>query len=570
MVDRVFFTIKSEYADDAFYQIFHVSDLDYKIPFDGKEEWLKGDRKEVEVSIPANKAVKIGFRRQASNAGDWIAPPVNFNPELAVVLTAEGRIIQIHHSLLNFGKLTDANFLDNDKMRAGVSGLGKLGEGLLGLVGDSVGALAMVPVGTIVSVLAELIWPETSVTSLIDAAEIRMRHIIRSELRKMDLSLQQGTLDSIRENLREYANAASPEARRMWQEPTLALFNQAKALFINSRKEYTPGSAWLAITLAGLHVAFLRERVQFEKEIFGNEKVNSAYNRKVLKDTVAEYQKYLADACKKEVAERLKQVSESWSVGLGFPPKGTTGDKVITTELRMRDNVRRIEHLFVAYDGGFNPATESKPSRKMDFQLLVNMYLLEVENEMWVRLREDIQLPAALLSLMIPGKELTFPNIFQQEFTIGPFSSLPGFRHNPTNFTTHKFSDQRVGTITGVQLVTLGNFIMFNFESEHEDGTVSYSIGERLKGRPVRYEKYFTRDFSIKKVETWWDEAQITGARITYSDGTDSGIIGEVKRKTLRVAELKDHILVRFGYMEKWAVRFGFKLRPDFSTWRKN
>lgn len=533
MLHRIFLSIRSDYPSEAFYQLFIEADNDYSVPFKGKEEWLNSENSFVEVELDSMKTnMKIGFRRRASYAGDWIAEPVKIDTSKAVVLTEDGKIIQVDAALLQMGRLTDANFLDSDKMRPAAQGIGKLAGGVIGkLIKDSglseatKGIISNIPYAGIISALASVIWPEPSVSSLINGAEIRMRNLIITQIRQLDLASQKGSLAAIRDNLEEYKNAKG-SGRRRWMDATLSSFNLVKNIIISKDKEYSPGSVYLALDLAGLHLGMLRERINFEKEIFGEEEVDTARNVETLVNVVKEYQDYLEYGCEQEMKERKSQIKVSYKNSVGLGPKGLLGEAE-QIRILIRDNVRRQIHRFSS-SGSFNSFTVNVPSAKQieDAQFLVDMYFEQVENELALRLAEDIRIPSKLLDWFIPGKENTKPIPEHEVIVGGPLTGLllRDFNHPVIKKIT--YLHDKPGVVKLLQVINLAGAMIPNFGYDAGKGKMRFSMGESSGDSPFTvFEKVLSAELFITKVESWWDRYP-RAIRFTFSDGTDSGRLG--------------------------------------------
>lgn len=127
-------------------------------------------------------------------------------------------------------------------------------------------------VGGAVEGILGYLWPEKKpkAEDLIEAAESRMKAWVHGQIADYERKELKINLAGLHENLKEYTNAKSPEARKRWFDTCLAFFNFSKGFFIReSVDQYSPGTISLAFDLAAMHLAMLRERVVHTRDIYG-------------------------------------------------------------------------------------------------------------------------------------------------------------------------------------------------------------------------------------------------------------------------------------------------------------
>ncbi len=546
----------------------------YTIPLRGLEGWLNSENPMVEIDVPAQHSrLQIGFRQQGTFVGDWIAEPMVIDTSQAVILTEEGEIKQADAALFQMGRqAADTAFVDDSKVRSGVGGAGKLAGVIIGrLVKDSgitnaaMGIISKIPYAAIITALANVIWPEPSVSSLINDAEIRMRNLIITKIRELNLATQQGGLGAIRNNIEEYRNATG-SGRMRWMDATLASFNLVKGMILNTDGAYTPGTAYLALDLAGLHLGMLRERIIFEKEIFGDEEIDTQANIRTLVNNVREYQDFLTYAIKKEVEERMSQISVSHSQGVDLVGPRAWLEEAIVTRTMVRDNVRRQIHRFSTV-GGFNfiVNNEPDPERIKGALFLVDLYKQKMENEIKLKMEEDINIPSQMLDWFIPGKENTQPVSLEEVFVAGPMTGFTNLDFNIHNQTSINYSSRDPGEIGFVQVQVMPNGVFPNYGYITAGGEMRFSLVRRLTIESlVPFEKELSKDLYITRVETWWDDTPIV-IRFTFSDGTDSGRIGTRHGGTYQSVGARYMGLSQdFRETRNEARKYGFRVMPSF------
>jgi hypothetical protein len=553
MLHQVLMSLRSDYHRNAFYQVFKPGDTAFAFPLDGKEGWLTTTERETDIWLGADfPRVKVGFRGAASVQGEWIAWPMEVSVAKRIVLTKHGSIVEEDlEAGYDPNRLSEATFFTGDIFRALVSGL-------------SAGVGAIPKVGAVLQFLVGKIWPEPSVETLLDAMERRMRWLIRASTRRLDLATQAAFLKTARENLDEFANSPGPRQRLTSMMTALSHFRSAKNFMTNPGKDYAPGTGHLVLQLAMLHLALLRERVVFEKEIFGDEAANSAANRQELKDTIGEYQGFLAGAIEKELAERDSQIELVFQSGIEITD---VHRRVDLTNGVLTDAARRRIHRF-SVEGIHNVLILKEPGKEADpIRFMEGIYRRQMANELKLQLRLDLDIPARLLEAFDPDREAGKILDYHEVIQAGPLSGIPSMRFLAPNMQGGTLQTHEPGRIRRIRVISMmgGVQLIPVLTVEGKDGKLRDSLEGVSPNSPfVVFDHRLPEDIFLSRVETAWDQ-HLRGLRLYFSDG-DIRTLGDVYAKQLfkQSAALQGHYVSQIE-LDNGLMNVGFQLHPDFA-----
>lgn len=539
------FVVTNEYKDKVCFWVANTDDTSYIAAYGDNFGWL-GKGEKARLSLPSGE-MKIGFRKGRWPTSDWFAKPEKVKTNRPVTFTSDGKITQPDEEFPNPDSAQAINFMGefdtqvNDLSRKAVlAAVGKIptvGEGLAVAVG--------------------LIWPEKapSVEDLVRSSEERMRAWVHGVVDEYDRALLKSKVGSLRRNLKEYMDADEQSERQTWLDTCLGQFNDAKELFTG--RKYTPGSIGLAVDLATMHLALLRERVLKSKEIFGDKKVNVEKHRQALRDGIAEYQKFVRDVA---IPGELKW-RESMMETEDFPQ-----DIVGRAAIVIRDHVTREVHSFIKGLG----------RRGGDHTVLAHYYKEQAVNSYRTALQSNAGDPALLWSLLDPERANTLPiPIDREPVWVGPSTGLVYKANNEHGaYFDHKFED-KPGRVTKVHVREWNeiDFLKFYYDG-HEGNGVGNAGGGAPQDVEVPAGKYITR------VETWWDW-ELSGIKFHFSDGTSTGTLGNRTGmgKHHQSASYPNHRVsaVRIEGMPPYqgepskinALWFGFSPLPDYYAPKK-
>lgn len=548
MLHQVLMTLRSDYPRNVFYQVFQPGDTAFLFSLDGKEGWLNAGQGEMEIWVNADfPRVKVGFREKASAMSDWIAEPVEVSAAKRIALNNLGKIVE-EESEEGYDptRLSEATFFTGDIFRALLNGLGSIPKA-----------------GIALQLLFDRIWPEPSAQSLVAAMERRMRWLIRASVNRLDLANQTAFLNAARENLRQYVNAAGPRQRFAALTQALGHFTVTKELMTNSVKSYAPGTAHLVLQLAVLHLALLRERVVFEKEIFGDEPVNSAENRRDLTRAIAEYRTFLLGAIDQELAERDRQMELAFAIGFEVIDVHTQVD--LTNGL-LTDEARRRIHRF-SVEGAFNVTVEQEPGKLGDpIRFMAEIYRRQMKNALRLQLRLDIEIPAQLLATFDPDFQGNKILDYEQLVQGGPLSGIPQMRFLASNMQGGTLQTHAPGRIRRVRVLSMvgGLSLIPVLTVEGKDGKQRDSLEGVSPNSPFFvYDRKLPANVTLNRIETSWD-TYLKGLKFSFSDGSESPRIGTfADTHHKQVAELPGHYVSQIE-LDNGLMNVGFQLHPDF------
>jgi hypothetical protein len=484
------FMVTNEYKEEVCYWVANTDDTSYRIAYSDTFGWLKKGEK-VRLSLPSGE-MKIGFRKGRTPFSAWFAEPVKVKTNRPVTLGEDRQIRQPDHEFPNPDSTRAVNFMD--EFNTQVNDLSRMAV---------LAAVGKIPtIGAGIAAAVGVIWPEKkpTVEDLVKASEDRMKAWVHGVIDEYDRALLKSKVGSLRHNLKEYLDADEQTERQTWLDTCLGQFNDAQELFIG--RKYTPGSVGLALDLATMHLALLRERVVKSKEIFGEKKVGIEKHKQALKDALTDYQKFIRDVA---IPGEMKWRESMMDIE-DFPQ-----DVLGRASTVIRDHVAREVQSFAkglgARGGG-------------DHTVLVHYYKEQALNSYRAALQSNVGDPALLWSMLDPDREHVLPIPLDREpVWVGPSTGLVYKANNEHGARDHRWED-RPGRITKIHVREWNevDFLKFYYEG-HEGNGVGNTGGGAPHDVDVPAGKYITR------VETWWDW-ELSGIRFHFSDGTSAGMFG--------------------------------------------
>jgi hypothetical protein len=519
-------TITSLYKEEVCYWLFKVTDTTYA-GSDGSG-WL---RKDESVTIDVGQdEIKIGFRKGGTFFDGWYAEPAKVKPNRSVTLTEKAQITQPdQEEFPNPSQTNTVNFMDDFRVT----------------VDDTtrqivLTALGKIPaVGGAVESLMGYIWPEKKpgVEDLIAASEDRMKAWVHGRIAEYDREFLKNKLGGLRKNLTEYLNAQGPKERQTWIDGCLMLFNEAQGFFV--KKNYTAGTLSLAFDLATMHLALLRERVVYKREIFGDEG-NLEHFKKVLKDTIAVYQRFVQDV---GIPGEMAWREEMMEIRHSGPDALNQESHVV------RDHASREVHAF------------SKSGRSGDQQVLFRYYKQQALNSYRAALQSNVGDPAQLWTLLDPDQAGSRPIPLDRVVWIGPCTGLLSKGNNDHGANDRQVREDRAGIIKKIYVREYNevDYLKVFYESHEGNG-----VGNPDGG--VEHTIELPAGTFVQRVETWWDW-ELSGIKFDFTDGKTTGKLGDRKSmgRHYQTASYPGHRLsaVRVDG-SKCAMWFGFSPRPDY------
>jgi delta endotoxin, N-terminal domain len=522
-------TITSRYKEKVYYWIFKVDDTVY-----AKSDGSGSLRKDESVTIDVGQnEIKIGFRKGETFFDGWYAEPVRVKPNRSVTLTEKAQISQPdQEEFPNPSQTNSVNFMDN--FQDGVQDTTRK---------IVITALGKIPtIGGAVESLMGYIWPEKKpgVEDLIAASEDRMKAWVHGRIAEYDREFLKNKLGGLRKNLTEYLNAHGPKERQTWMDGCLMLFNEAQGFFL--KKNYTAGTLSLAFDLATMHLALLRERVVYKREIFGDEG-NLDHFKKALKDTITAYQRFVQEVgIPGEMAWREDMMEIQYS-----------GVDAINQESHLvRDHATREVHLF---------AKSANRGMGGDQKVLFRYYKQQALNSYRVALQSNIGDPALLWTLLDPDQAGSRPIPLDRVVWIGPCTGLISKKNNEHGANDNEVREDRAGIIKKIYVREYNDVDYLKVFYEGHEGN---GVGNAQGG--VEHTLELPAGVFIQRVETWWDW-ELSGIKFDFTNGNSTGKLGDRKGMGhhYQTASYPGHRLsaVRVDG-RKCAMWFGFSPRPDY------
>lgn len=522
--------ITNNSRDGVVVWVFGIKDKMYAVELDGKRFDLDpGQAKDTDI---AHDKVQIGFKQ----GGEWLAKPVEVLTDRDVGLNQKNEIEFPKHGMFDsVDKVKDVQFItpaqSNNMARHAVTwGLGKIPA-----------------VGGVISSVVGVIWKEQkpNFDDLIEQSEKRMKSWVRGQINDLKRDNLMKLEDGLVRNLNEYFNAEVPERRRSWLERNLALFNMGMPHF--GSNSYILGTVGIGVELATMHIALLRERVLFAKELDYAE-VERHGHIKILEDTIDDYKHHIVHVAVPAEIEWRKDAIESISeVGLmnykGYYLRDTVARQTYFYSDVIRGNSRNTSDSYVNRNYYFRQAESSYSN-----SLLTN--IVDTAN-LWTLLKIT---PETLQP--IPTDRMTW---------VGPCTGLIYKGGNEHGAKEDKKMDTH-GDIK--EIIVRAHDEVYYLKVLYRNGRNS-DLGDSSAGK----EHKVTLDDGvyITKVETWWDW-ELVAIKFHMSDGSSTAKIGDARGagRHHQVAVLDNHILsgIRTEGNKKSkignAMSLGFILRPDF------
>jgi hypothetical protein len=484
---KAMWTVGSHYSEKSYYWVFTTDDTSYTLAYGGKIDSLLADQSK-QMDIDRDK-VKIGFREGDTIFSKWIAEPVEVFTDRSVTLTKDGKIEQPKgQEWQNPDKSKDVEFMseteiNNIARQVLLAGLGKIPD-----------------VGGIIAGILGFIWKEIKpeIGDLIAASEQRMKSWVRGRIAEYDREFLKNKLSGLHRNLDEYVNAINPEERRRWLDVCLAQFNDAQGFFTKSN--YTLGTLGMAVDVATMHLALLRERVVYCKEIFGDETVNIASFQRKLKEGIAEYQKFVLEvAIPAEVSWRRGQIEiddiDSW--------KG---------------------HWITLYDRGALQVYlfAKDPSRRVDGDptVLREYYLRQATGSYAMALEANVADAARMWALLDPEAAGSQPIAVDRIMWVGPCTGLI-YKYGNEHGASQTVKRECRGMLKKIVVREYNqiDYLEFVFADHPCSG-----IGN--KGGGIEHEVDIPDGKFIVRVDTWWDW-ELVGIQFFFSDGSSTPKFGD-------------------------------------------
>lgn len=519
---RTFWTIGNQSADRVFYGMYLPDDTTFVKTGGGHEGWLDaGKAKDMEVDFPKCKIV-FWKDKPFAGIGQKLADPKVVTTDRPVTLTRRKTVEQP----------AEPEFTDPDHVGPVVFLTSmELNNIVRGIVTAIIGKVPEVG-GAIAGILG-FVWPEQK-KDLVAESEARMKRWMQGRLNDYDRGFLTNTLTGLRKNLEEYHNAKGRSERATWFDISLAACERAMPFF--TKKDYTPGTIALAASVGTLHLALLRERVLFPRQVLADDDVNQGYHKKVLKDTIKEYQDYVRDVgIPGELEWRQKQIVDT---------------KTISDIRFLTDWVTREVHAF---------SHTGRQLRQGPSQICVDYYRDQAGSSLRRQLQENVLHTALFWTLLDPDSQDAHPIALDSVTWDGPLAGLGYMHGNEHDFKFGASSEEHLGRIHEIVVWAGDRIDALQFVGEAGAGRRHGGTGGTRRSVRVPDGAFLT------KVETWFD-FDMWGIKLHFSDGSSNGPFGHTSRGGVhQVSEFPLHHVtaVRVGERTE-ELRCGFTPLPDY------
>lgn len=520
---RTFFTIGNQHTDKVFYGMYLPTDTTFVKTGGGHEGWLDaGKAIDMEVDFPECKIV-FWKDKPFLGLGEKLADPKKITTDRPVTLTKQKTVVQPdepdfsdpnHVGPVVFMTAMDVNNLARGVALAVIGKIPSVGGAIAGLMG--------------------LIWSEQK-RDLIAESEERMKRWVQGRFNDYDRSFLRNTLAGLQNTLNEYQKATGRKERARWYDLSLAACEQAMPFF--TKDNYTPGTVALAANLGTLHLALLRERVLFGREILDEDDINEAHFRQSLKQRIAEYQTFINDkAMPGEAKWRQDEIAD---------------ERVLNNTRYLTDWVTREVHRF--------SNTGRSQLKQGPSQVCVDYYREQAGASLGRQLQENVVHTSKFWTLLDPDRAGERPIALDSVTWNGPLAGLGYMVGNEHDFKHGDSSEERVGRVTEI-VVWAGDRIdglQFNAEGRLGRHYGGYGGTRRFVHPPA--------GTYLMKIETWFD-FDLWAVRFHFSDGSASPVFGSPARGGVhQTAEFPLHHItaVRVGSRLE-ELRCGFTPLPDY------
>jgi hypothetical protein len=408
-----------------------------------------------------------------------------------------------------------------------------------------------------------VVWSEEKddIKDLIYHSERMMREWVRGEINDLKLEGLEDQLHALRINLDAFQKTKDPSSQRIKLLNCLSDFVKAMTTFIKKdprelsetelielRKKHVQGSVAIAVEIASLHIALLRERVVFRDDM-AFPAVDHALGEQALTDTIDLYQSYfetVAVPAENEWRDKMLETTDF---------HGTLGGNTYTIE----DRVTRQAHRFADVKKGNQRNTQHSYINR-------DYYLEQAKQSYATSLLANVSDTVALFSLLDPAYA-GLPPIDQQRTTwVGPATGLVNKDGNQHDARRDLLLDAE-GEITQIDIQS-GDAVD-HIKVTFKDGS-SAQTGNPQGGTAKSFS--LPEGVYITAVETWWDW-ELTGIQFHMSDGSKSDVMGKA-RVHRQYSELPHHRVTGFRFEGKPDDRTGkrvgnamsvaFQLEPGF------
>lgn len=532
MRSKVVWSIKNKTANKAFWAVYKTSDDLCRSSLRDLDGEI-GAGQTINIDVPEDK-LKLGFWKSLPTllfGGERITEPEVFETKRSVALV-EGK----KHEVGPVGEFGEGGsgvtFLD--------SHAGRMSDN------DIIRAIFLAPIGLIpkagegIKFVLGLLWPEEAKKpeELMRQSEERMKRWVQGLINQYDLRSMTETLSGLRRNLAEYHNAEDQRRRQEWMGQCVASFNNVIDHFIKS--DYTPGTIKLAVDLATLHLALLRERAVFAKDIYGDELGKQRY-LSGLEGAIKEYQQFFgAVAIPGELAWREQQTQLEEQIGRSNKVYG----------YYLKDSVTREVHSF-AYTGR---SLNQGPAK-----VCVDFYRAQARNSYERQMLEQVYDPALLWSRFYPGKEGDRPIAPDRVVWTGPYAGLSYMVGNEHNMNFGDSEHQGPGTLTGIRVRAWDRIDALRFDFDGREGRWFGNTGGGTE-----YPIAVPTGVHLTAIETWWN-FDLFAICLHFSDGSSRKFGKHGPGEVRQYASYADHRVSAVRLAPRMHEMYvGFSPLPDY------
>ena len=494
-----------------------------------------GDFIDIEIDL---QTAKIGFRDGETVFNAWQSDPVAVDTDRDVSLEKGSdmkfRIAFPEHAMFDRTSVTkNVQFMSpaetNDLARMIVlAGLGKIPQA-----------------GGIISSIVGLIWAEQKPTmeSLIKQSEARMRSWVRGQIDMIKRENLKNFSIGLSNNLQEYMLAKTPAAKQEKLSIVIGHFGDKMPFFTN--ENYTVGTLAAGVEVASMHIALLRERIIFAKQLGIPDEERDGHIQ-ILDEKISAYQDHVLNiAIPAEIKWRMDNIDRE-----KIPHVGGYNHY-------LRDHVSR--QIFFYADKVIGNSRNSHNS-----VINRNYYLRQAETSYTNSLLTNVGDAARLWSLLKGKPETLQPVSLDRLAWVGPCTGL-----------IHKGGNQH-GAVEDVKLETHGDIAEVIVRAKDEINYLklvyrngsSKAIGKTNDGS--EYKVTLKEGVYVTKIETWWDW-ELMAISFHLSDGTVTPVQGKTRADmSKQIASLDNHIMSGFKAEGNPnakignALSFAFVPHPDF------
>jgi delta endotoxin, N-terminal domain len=396
-------------------------------------------------------------------------------------------------------------------------------------------------VGGGVAFVIGLLWPEEKRTpeDLMRESEERMKRWVQGLIHSYDLQSMSQALSGLRRNLKEYSQANSERQREEWMEQCIASFNTVIDAFIKSN--YTPGTLMFTVSLATLHLALLRERALFCKEIYGDEKGKPRYLAD-LKTAIDTYVNFVGSiAIPGELVWRDQQIEDTELIGRGKAIYGYYVKDVVTREVQS-----------FAFTG--RSQIKQGPAK-----VCVDYYRAQARNSYERELLAQTYDPALLWNRLHPDHASSQPIKLDRVVWTGPYAGLSFMVGNEHDMAFGDSQHQGPGKVTAVRVRSADRIDALRFDFAGHDGRW---FGNTSGG--TEHVIKVADGVFLTAIETWWN-FDLFAICLYLSDGTNHKFGKHGRGEVRQYASYPDHRISAVRLADRLQELYvGFSPLPDY------